>query len=177
MPPKKLDTVAEGVAETNGGMRADDVLFLIDCLQNNTGGQVQIDCSAVAKKRNMANPRSVANRIAVMKKKYGLPLATSTAKAAAKTSDVVDGNNDVAIGTQASPVKRTPKKNATRKAPYKVAKREETPAQSLSDNNIDEDRQSAMDTDEMEKMVFGDPDEEENDGHQGGTVNGNHDIV
>ncbi|KFZ05800.1 hypothetical protein V501_08013 [Pseudogymnoascus sp. VKM F-4519 (FW-2642)] len=182
MPPKKLDTVAEGVADTAGsGMRADDVLFLIDCLQNNTGGQVQIDCSAVAKKRNMANPRSVANRIAIMKKKYGLPLATSTAKVAAKTSDVVDGNNDVAVGTQASPVKRTTKKNAARKAPYKIVKREEASAQSLSDNNVDEDRQSAMDTDEMEKVVFGNPDDdEENDDHQDGMeamVNGNHDIV
>lgn len=40
---QNLDTVAEGVADTAGsGMRADDVLFLIDCLQNNTGGQVQV---------------------------------------------------------------------------------------------------------------------------------------
>lgn len=129
----------------------------------------------------MANPRSVANRIAIMKKKYGLPLAASTAKVAAKTSDVVDGNNDLAIGTQASPAKRTAKKNAARKAPYKIAKRQETPAQSLSDNNVDEDHQSAMDTDEMEKVVFGNPDDdEENDDHQDGMeamVNGNHDIV
>jgi hypothetical protein len=125
----------------------------------------------------MTNPKSVANRIAVMKKKYGIPLATSTSKAVAKISDVVDGNNDVTIGTQASPVKRTPKKTAARKAPYKVVKRDESPAQSPSDNNVEEDCQSAMDTDEMENMVFGHPDEEENDGHQDGVVNGNHDIV
>lgn len=121
----------------------------------------------------MANHRSVANRIAIIKKKYGLPLVTSAAKAAAKT-------DDVAMGTQASPVKRSPKKNAARKAPYKTVKREETPVQTTSDNNIDEDRQSAMDSDEMEKMVFGDPDEEENDGHpedMADLINGNHDIV
>lgn len=40
---QKLETVAEGVVDTAGsGMRADDVLFLIDCLQNSTGGQVQV---------------------------------------------------------------------------------------------------------------------------------------
>lgn len=40
---QKFDTVAEGVADTAGsGMRADDVLFLIDCLQNSMGGQVQV---------------------------------------------------------------------------------------------------------------------------------------
>ncbi|OBT62024.1 hypothetical protein VE03_08252 [Pseudogymnoascus sp. 23342-1-I1] len=181
MPPKKIDSAAEGVAETNdSGMRPEDVLFLIDCLQHTTGGHVQIDCNAVAKKRNMANHRSVANRIAAMKKKYGLPLATSAAKTPAKIGDVAGGTNDVAIGTQASPVKRTPKKNAARKAPYRIAKREETPVQSPSDNNIDEDRQSAMDTDEMEKMVFGEPDEEENDGHpedMAVMVNGNDDVV
>ncbi|KFY81910.1 hypothetical protein V500_10972 [Pseudogymnoascus sp. VKM F-4518 (FW-2643)] len=181
MPPKKVDTAAEGAAETAAsGMRSDDVLFLIDCLQHTTGGQVQIDCGAVAKRRNMTNPKSVANRIAVMKKKYGLPLATSAAKGGAKIGEVADGNNDVAIGTQPSPVKRTPKKNAARKAPYKIAKREETPVQSPSENNIDEDRQSAMDSDEMERVVFGNPDEEENDGHQDDMavmVNGNHDVV
>ncbi|KFY21969.1 hypothetical protein V493_06956 [Pseudogymnoascus sp. VKM F-4281 (FW-2241)] len=181
MPPKKIDTAPDGDAETTGSsMRPEDVLFLIDCLQNTTGGQVQIDCSAVAKKRSMANKKSAANRIALMKKKYGLPLATSTAKAAAKIGEVADGNGDVAMGTQASPVKRTPKKNAARKAPYKIAKREESNAESLSSNNIDEDRQSAMDTDEMEKMVFGDPDEEENDGHEEDMavmVSGNHDMV
>ncbi|OAF62792.1 hypothetical protein VC83_00683 [Pseudogymnoascus destructans] len=128
----------------------------------------------------MTNPKSVANRIAVMKKKYGLPLATSTSKAAARVGDLVDGNNDAAIGTQASPVKRTPKKNAARKAPYKIAKREETLVQRLSDDNVDGDRQSAIDTDEMEKMVFGNPDDEENDGDQDSMavmVHGNHDIV
>ncbi|KFZ25052.1 hypothetical protein V502_00465 [Pseudogymnoascus sp. VKM F-4520 (FW-2644)] len=110
MPPKKVDTAAEGAAETAAsGMRSDDVLFLIDCLQHTTGGQVQ---------------------------KYGLPLATSAAKGGAKIGEGADGNNDVAIGTQPSPVKRTPKKNAARKAPYKIAKREETPLQSPSDNNI-----------------------------------------
>lgn len=128
----------------------------------------------------MTNPRSVANHIAVMKKKYGLPLATSAAKGGAKIGEVVDGSNDVAIGTQPSPVKRTPKKNAARKAPYKLAKREEPPVQSPSDNNNDEDRQSEMDSDEMEKMVFGNPDEEENDGHRDDMavmVNGNDDVV
>lgn len=128
----------------------------------------------------MANHRSVSNRIAIMKKKYGLPLATSAIKAGAKLAEAVDGNNDVAVGTQASPIKRTPKKNAARKAPYKVVKREENNAQSLSDNNVDEDRQSAMDSEEMEKMVFGEPDEEEDDSQQEGmevTVGGNHDVV
>ncbi|KFY92065.1 hypothetical protein V498_05176 [Pseudogymnoascus sp. VKM F-4517 (FW-2822)] len=181
MPPKKLDTTADGAADTAGsGMRAEDVLFLIDCLQHTTGGQVQIDCNAVAKKRNMANHRSVANRIAIIKKKYGLPLVTSAAKAVAKNDEVADGNNIVAMSTQASPVKRTPKKNAALKAPYKIVKREETPVQTPSDNNIDEDRQSAMDSDEMEKMVFGDPDEEENGGDpedMADMINGNHDIV
>jgi hypothetical protein len=128
----------------------------------------------------MANHRSASNRIAIMKKKYGLPLATSAIKAGAKLAEAVDGNNDVAVGTQASPIKRTPKKNAARKAPYKVVKREENNAQSLSDNNVDEDRQSAMDSEEMEKMVFGEPDEEEDDSQQEGmevTVGGNHDVV
>lgn len=96
-----------------------------------------------------------------MKKKYGLPLATSAAKAPAKIGALIGGANDVAVGNQASPVKRSPKKNAARKAPYKIAKREEGHAENPPDNNTDEDRQSAMDTDEMEKMVFGDPDEEE----------------
>lgn len=40
---QKLDTAAEAAAETTGSsMRSDDVLFLIDCLQNTTGGQVQV---------------------------------------------------------------------------------------------------------------------------------------
>lgn len=128
----------------------------------------------------MANHRSVANRIAIMKKKYGLPLATSATKGSAKLAEAVDGDNDVAVGTQASPVKRTPKKNAARKAPYKVVKREENNVQSYPDNNMDEDRQSAMDSEEMEKMVFGDPDEEEEDSQQEGMgvmVGGNLDVV
>lgn len=40
---QKLDTAADGAADTTGsGMRAEDVLFLIDCLQHTTGGQVQV---------------------------------------------------------------------------------------------------------------------------------------
>ena len=40
---QKVDTTAEGAAEAAGsGMRSEDVLFLIDCLQNTTGGQVQV---------------------------------------------------------------------------------------------------------------------------------------
>ncbi|KFX88090.1 hypothetical protein V495_05641 [Pseudogymnoascus sp. VKM F-4514 (FW-929)] len=174
---QKIDATSEGAADDAGsGMRPEDVLFLIDCLQNTTGGQVQIDCNAVAKKRNMTNPRSVANRIATMKKKYGLPLATSAAKAVAGTSDVAEGNNIVAVGTQASPVKRTAKKNAARKAPYKVAKREEPQAQSSSDD----DRQSAIDSEEAEKMIFGEPDEGEDDGQDEDMAvmtSGNHDVV
>jgi hypothetical protein len=111
-----------------------------------------------------------------MKKKYGLPLASSGLKAAATLDGgEVDGDNNVGMDIQASAGNSTPRKisrgrktpkQSARKSPYKVIKREETNIQGDADNKIEGDRQSAMDTDELERMVFGEPDEEEEDDHQ-----------
>jgi hypothetical protein len=44
---QKIDATSEGAADDAGsGMRPEDVLFLIDCLQNTTGGQVQVSQTA-----------------------------------------------------------------------------------------------------------------------------------
>lgn len=40
---QKIAATSEGAADDTGsGMRPEDVLFLIDCLQNTMGGQVQV---------------------------------------------------------------------------------------------------------------------------------------
>ena len=97
-------------------------------------------------------------------------MASSGARAtAALGSGEADGDNDVGMGTQAN---GTPKKvsrdrkdlkHSARKSPYKVFKREESHVQSASDNNAEGNHQSAIDSDELERMVFGEPDEEEED--------------
>jgi hypothetical protein len=58
-------------------------------------------------------------------------------------------------------------KKTARKSPYTVIKREGKNDQGDFDSKIEDDQQSAIDTDELERMVFGEPDEEEeNDSHE-----------
>ncbi|KAI9853157.1 MAG: hypothetical protein M1838_000013 [Thelocarpon superellum] len=112
-PPKTPTTIA-----TNGkpAMTDADSKFLIECLKN-TKGAVTIDLDAVANALDYKNPRSVGNRLALLKKTYGLAITTSasgkdTGKEANKDASPVAGGP---IKPDKVVKKRTPRKPAAKK--------------------------------------------------------------
>ncbi|OWO98656.1 hypothetical protein B2J93_5813 [Marssonina coronariae] len=136
----------ENAAGSSEDMPKKDIDFLISCIKNVTGGNLSVDVAAVAAANNMTNVRSAANRIGVLRKKYGFAIVSSNNKNAAATA--ADGESDEAADGPAIPktptpaktakgkvtkAKATPKKVAVKKTPAKTKKAAATPAKVKSD--------------------------------------------
>ncbi|KAH8657156.1 hypothetical protein BGZ60DRAFT_434803 [Tricladium varicosporioides] len=61
-------------------MSAQELAFIIACLKNTTGGSITVNQEAVAEELGYKNVRSVANRMAQVKKKWGIPLGGKALK-------------------------------------------------------------------------------------------------
>lgn len=105
----------------------------------------QIDCQAVAKKRNLINHRSVANRISTIRRKYSMPLVTSAVKNAASAAAVED---DGVPATPKSTPSRAPKRKTT-------GADGGSPTKKIASVKEEEEAES------IEEKVFGKPDEVE----------------
>ncbi|KAL3421284.1 hypothetical protein PVAG01_07729 [Phlyctema vagabunda] len=132
------DTEEKG---TNSGMSADEVKFLMACLNNTTGGGITVDTAAIAEALNYKNPKSVANRLSAMKKKYGFPISGSGSGAKSGAASGGASNGDAVA------IPKTPDKNRVKKAAparkkaasKKAAKSDEHVEQDAGDNEENED--------------------------------------
>ncbi|KAI9825233.1 MAG: hypothetical protein M1832_001267 [Thelocarpon impressellum] len=144
------DETTNGTGDGHPPMNETDSKFLLECLKH-TKGSVTIDLDAVAKSLSYKNPRSVGNRLGVLKKMYGLTIVTS---AASKDSGSAAGSPTKPEGVKKS---RTPKKTAAApKQPRKRApKKSNKKASSGSDHESDEVKAKDVRDDE----VIGDDEE------------------
>ncbi|KAH7370834.1 hypothetical protein BKA65DRAFT_472009 [Rhexocercosporidium sp. MPI-PUGE-AT-0058] len=107
------DTEAAAPAAKSDTVPQQDVEFIMTCIRNATGGVLTVDGVKIATQLGFQNPRSVTNKISLIKKKYGLAISTAGAKAAASTAGGGDGAlAPMIVKTPAPP--RTPKGKVTK---------------------------------------------------------------
>ncbi|PVH80954.1 hypothetical protein DL98DRAFT_571549 [Cadophora sp. DSE1049] len=149
-------------ATANGGakenMSQQDIDFLLTCIKNTTGGVLTVDATKIATALNYSNPRSVTNKISLLKKKYGLAISTAGAKAASASASAGDGIAAApAIPKTPAPpktpkgkvtkAKATPKGSATKKTPVKKAIESAAKAEDDSEEaDADEEMEDAKET-------------------------------
>jgi hypothetical protein len=130
----------------------------------------QVDTGAVAETLNYKNPKSVANRVGQLKKKYDLPIGTAKSDTPKKASDA-SGANEPAIPATPSKQRvtktRTPiKKNAVPKTKGKKAAKKEAPEDDADANEeVDEDmavKSPSGESTSYDEAVFGKKEDEEN---------------
>ncbi|KAG0647931.1 hypothetical protein D0Z07_6046 [Hyphodiscus hymeniophilus] len=159
-----------------GGMTSVDVKFLITCLQNAAGGSISIDNTKVAEALNYKNPRSVANKIALLKKKYDLPLGTSGKGAGALTASPKTGTTPKDATVPKTPTKTPTKGRVTKPRVNSSTKKKPAPktkvkAKAESDDEEGEEEKLQVESDgeipcatqEDYDAVFGKPDSDEDE--------------
>ncbi|RFU33423.1 hypothetical protein B7463_g2928, partial [Scytalidium lignicola] len=141
-----------GTSSGKGGIPDSDATFLLSCIRN-AGTIAQIDMKTVAKELGFSNPRSVSNKITMLKKKYNINFST-TGNSPTKQSDT----SKVASKDR---VRKAPSARKGRKAAVKKEKveSEEEYMSEAEDTQMQEDE--AGSDDETEKLEVESPEEEE----------------
>ncbi|KAH8820583.1 hypothetical protein F5884DRAFT_744933 [Xylogone sp. PMI_703] len=130
------DKDSSGTA-AKGGIPDSDATFLLCCIRN-AGTIAQIDMNTVAKELGFSNPRSVGNKITMLKKKYNINFSTTGNTPTKQSSTTKIASKD---RVRKTPAARKGRKTAVKET--KVESEEEYMAESEGTQMKEEDEASS----------------------------------